>query len=489
MKQFLYPTKSTLFFCAFVFKTTAVFAQPPENHVFLKIDPINAFIATGTKTIYAKSASGPIAGSLTPRLEIAQVPDGFFIRTDFHVRKYNDNLKLMWEADLKKSFTLQAQPSDILIGDDKNCYFIEYAASRDISLNKVDAKGQVYQSEFKDGAGSPFILDNKLFLLNSKVEKKTKKIITTCSYIDYAKSSMISSKLNLPYSDYEHRAEASGNNTSFHGWTVTDKMRNEHELLKKVYFKDGQDSKKRKELIIETIEVDSKGETSNYLKWNFNAELIDDDRKFMEPNLAFDNVNNELVIFGYMSIDKNSLNGLYFLKFDYGSQDLLFAKEFKFSDILKSSDSKKTHSSIPKRVGADIPLGLSSDDYYINKKDKIFSIQIITNYRNTNTTYYEVKFDKYGDHVQTALVEYNTYNFNYPEGLKSRPIFHEILMKDTTRPHFINAQTMAEDFIISHAEESKSEVYTFPINRDTYSIALYYNEDKGEFSAIKLNRK
>lgn len=173
MKQFFSLTKGTLFVCI----TSCAFAQPSGKEVFLRIDPINAFIASGTKTIYAKSASGPNAGSLTPRLEIAQAPDGFFIRTDFHVRKFNDNFKLMWEADLKKSFTIQAQPNDILIGDEKNCYFIEYAASKDISLNKVDAKGQLYQSEFKDGAGTPFILDSELFLLKSKVEKENEKNI------------------------------------------------------------------------------------------------------------------------------------------------------------------------------------------------------------------------------------------------------------------------------------------------------------------------
>ncbi len=469
-----------LHFFIFSIITQSSFCQTTEKKVFLKIEPIDGYSNSGTKSIYSKGGTGAIAEAMTPRVEINAADNGFTIRTDFHMRRYDDNFNLVWETDLKKNFTLQSQPGNITRNSLNNSYFMEYAVSGDISINKVNEKGQLSQCEIKDGKGSPIIFDNEIYLFQNKAVKKEKRYSYDIAQIDYTKCATSSKEITLKTNEYEY--ENSNKKNTY--WSVLPGQINGRSILFKKYFKDIEGSKK-KELIIETAEIDSKAQVSNYFKWSFDAKFSEEDQKFMIPALAFDKVNNELYIFGYMSVNRQNLNGLYLLKYNYVSHALLYSKDYGFDDIFKST-TKNTHFSIPKSVGTVVPIGPSSSDYYLNTKDKLLTLQIITNYIGTATTYYEVKFDANGDHVQTDVVEYRTYNFNYPNGLKSLPVFHETLMKDTTRPNFVKAKATAQDYIISKSEKSKAEIYTFPINRDSYSIVIFYDEVKGEFSAVKI---
>ncbi|MFM7856932.1 MAG: hypothetical protein ACKO96_34645, partial [Flammeovirgaceae bacterium] len=105
-------------------------------------------------------------------------------------------------------------------------------------------------------------------------------------------------------------------------------------IFYKCYFEDIEDNKKKKKMIIQLLEMDGQGITKRNKELFFEPEFNDDDRKFYIPKIIFNPKLNSLMVIGYMEIDKNKVNGLYLLRYDYATGTLLDKKEFPFSKIL-----------------------------------------------------------------------------------------------------------------------------------------------------------
>lgn len=261
----------------------------------------------------------------------------------------------------------------------------------------------------------------------------------------------------------------------------------------KCYFEEIESNKSHR-LILETIELDKNHNISNHKQWNFDPYLVDEDRKFVVPSLDFDETHKALYVFGYVSVDSKKLNGLYLLKYDYGTQQRTYHHEYSLESLMEGkTTSEKVHYEIPVGVDQVIPLKITPVDYLLDTKNEVLTINVITNYKGFmgkwESSYLEVEFDKYGDHISTALTNYNTLYYKYHNGVVSVPVYHEKIYEDYSRDHLANYSPSVMKLVDKYLTDAfVDEKYVLRVQREDHSVYVVYDEKEGTFNGTRIDR-
>jgi hypothetical protein len=259
-----------------------------------------------------------------------------------------------------------------------------------------------------------------------------------------------------------------------------------HALFVKLYPKNIKD-KDKEELIFESMEVDGQGEVSNAKSLFFEPASPLGDRLYVIPTIFLNTKDNSITLVGYMKINNKNVNGLYLMKYDYLTSSQTYKKEHHFKDILKKElrPGFRTHYEIPEIVNQQYSLTIRKEDVIIDSQNGLLEVRIITDYDLNNTRFFEVKFDKYGDHVQTGAVEFLG-NIKFFGNALPTPLRHELLWKDNTRPHFINSKPGMWDYINSKAGNKKAEIFWMTQANSSQNHVIRFDQKEGIFSLITL---
>jgi hypothetical protein len=455
--------------------------------------PIKGFRGAGSSSVHSKSSRGEMTNAMTPRVSMRKSPNGVIIKTDYTASKFDLTGKKVWEIKLPDVFGLNDLPSEQIICDDEYTYFWENGTNPikkyKASVVQIDPQGKssenMYELDLKDKAIDFFSLNGNLCVLAGDINKKIDAIEYTLHTIDKADHKLSSKKIKLPTDTYEYEKAKSGKGNHYWNWLGA---QDSYAIFYKAYFKDIEGEKKKKKMVIQLLELNDKGDVRNSREVFFEPSLAGDDRKFFAPSILFNPKTNSLIVLGYLEIDKNKVNGLYLLKYDYATASLVDKKEYPFSSLLKQEikPTIKAHYQIPEQVGAFHSFKISSDDVFFDIANDFLSLRIITDYDMNSSSFFDVKFDKYGDHVQTGISEFPG-PVGYLGNVMMQPTKYQLLWKDKTRPHVINSKQGSWDFINSTASGTKEkEQYWIALPYSTQNAAIRFNQELGRFDLIML---
>jgi hypothetical protein len=305
-------------------------------------------------------------------------------------------------------------------------------------------------------------------------------------YYTVNKTGELSAKtINLPADEFEFKqTKSDAPGSYFWEYLATN---GENLILVKSYFKKNENTGK-KGLLIQLAEVDVEGKISGNRQLFFEPKLTGDDRQFVEPTYIFNVKDQALILTGFMEIDKNKLNGLYLLKYDYSTASLIYNHEHNFNEILKPSikSKAKVHYAIPEKINQVYPLKLRKEDLMIDYVNDFFSLRIITDFGFNATTFFEVKFDKYGDHIKTITTEYPGF-INFFDDWVFNPTSFQMIWEDKTRPHVTASKPGPWDFVNTKANNKKSRVLWLPISTLKRNVVIRYDHEDKKVSAVLLD--
>ncbi|MFM7856931.1 MAG: hypothetical protein ACKO96_34640 [Flammeovirgaceae bacterium] len=131
-------------------------------------------------------------------------------------------------------------------------------------------------------------------------------------------------------------------------------------------------------------------------------------------------------------------------------------------------------------------LAITKDDYYLDQVNDFLSLKIVTDFDMNSSSFFDVKFDKYGDHVQTGVSEYPG-TASFMRNIIAQPTKYQLIWKDKTRPHVTSAKQGSWDYInsIASGEKDKS-VFWVALSFADKNGVVKFDEDKGQFSLIML---
>jgi|GEM_PF-3017762 len=456
--------------------------------------PFTAFRRGGSSSVYSKSSSGPTTNSLTPRVSMKQTESGVVIKTDYQAYKFDLMGKKIWEVKLPDVFGLNDMPSEVIISGDDFTYFWENGDNPikkfKASVVQIDPKGSmsenIYELDLKNKPYDLYTINGNLCVLSSYVNKKADAIENILHVIDKKDHKVATKKVSLPFDSYEYDKAKAEKGNHYWNWLAT---QGNNAIFYKAYFKDIEGEKKKKKMIVQLLEMDDKGEIKNNKEIFFEPELAGDDRKFFAPTILFNPKSNNITIVGYLEIDKNKVNGLYLLKYDYQTAAQTAKKEFPFSTLLKPEikPSIKTHYQIPDNSITRGTFRITSDDLLLDQSNDFLSVRVITDYDLNSSSFFDVKFDKYGDHVQTGVSEFPGI-VGYLRNVITQPTIYQLVWKDKTRPYVTNSKQGAWDFVNGSATGSKDkDIFWIALSYTDKNAVIKFNQETGQFFLIVLN--
>ena len=422
------------------------------------------------------------------------VDDGVVIMAGDQLYKYDANFKLVFKSDISNLLKFPELTTYTSIdSDDKATYILEVKKSskEKASVVHINQKGEARQESYLIDINDnwdydSFVANGKLCVLGKDIDKKKDKVVYKYYYISPTDNKLTSKIIELPTDPYEYekaKKESSGKYFWRYLGNQGDKV-----ILVKCYFKKIEKSKKYS-FVCQLAEVDMQGNVSEGKTIDFQPKLAGDDREFVLPRIVFNNADASFYIIGYMEIDKSKINGLYLLKYDYLSGQLIYSKEHAFNEFMKPDVKKNTkvHYSIPEHVDQYYPLQIRREDILIDKVNNFLNLRIITDFGFNNTTFFDVSFDKYGDPIKVGVSEYPGFP-NYYGNYIFTPTGFQLVWADKTRPHVVSAKPNPWDYIASQAQEKKSKLYWVPISTLQGNRIIKYDSDEKIFTGIVLEK-
>ena len=300
--------------------------------------------------------------------------------------------------------------------------------------------------------------------------------------------SMQTKEVLLPVSDYELDKDTGFDDlTNDYFWyilcTLDDRL-----ILAKRYLEET-DDKDVKRLVVETIEIDENIKIDRHVEWPFDPELKVETRKYTLPSLKFDKVNAHLYLVGVSAIESKKTNGIYLLNYDYLSKIRLYTKEYSILDFLKNANDESAKE-CKKLENHFKDVNILENEIYIDFKTRCITIDILYDFFATtkvNTDFFVVKFDKYGDLIQSDFVTYNTLNREYTNGVKSLPIRHIQVFKEKEKQHLLNMLPTGNEYVIEKlVNKDNKDSYFLSVQRDNCSLVVKYDEKQGLFEGITI---
>jgi hypothetical protein len=428
--------------------------------------------------------------------EIEQsVDDGVVIMAGDEVYKYDANFKLVFKSDISNMLKFPELTTYTSIdSDDKATYILEVKknSKEKASVIHINQKGEARQESYLIDIAdnleySTFIANGKLCILGKDIDKKKDKVVYKFYYINPTDNKLTSKIIDLPTDSYEYE-KIRKNTDRNHFWRVLGNQ-GDKVILIKYYFKEIEHEKKKKTFVCQLAEVDMQGNVTEGKTIDFQPKLAGDDREFVRPLIIFNNADASVYIVGYMEIDKNKINGLYLLKYDYLSGQLIYTKEHAFKEFMKPDVKKnaKVHYNIPEHVDQYYPLEIRYPDVLIDKVNNFLNLRIITDFGFNNTTFFDVSFDKYGDPIKVGVSEYDGF-LNYYGYYVLTPTGYQLVWADKSKPYVVSAKPGPWDFIDSKAQDKKSKLYWVPFSTTQGNRVVKYDSDDRIFTGIVLDK-
>ncbi len=420
------------------------------------------------------------------------VDDGIAIVAGDEFYKYNADFGQVFKADLTKlwKFSVLNAYTNV-VSDDKATYILEVKRKSKERASVIhitpngEAKQLSYEIDINDNMEfESFIANGKLCVLGKDIDKKKGSVNYKYYYISSADDKLASATINLPSNDYEFEKIKKEDSGSYY-WRYLSNN-GDNAILVKAYFKKIPGSKKSS-FVCDLVEVDMQGNISANKSISFEPKLAGDDREFVDPYIVFNKADHSVYFAGFMEIDSHKINGLYLLKYDYTSAQLTYNKEFAFDELLKPEIKKNTdvHYSIPEKVSQFYPLKIRSDDVFIDNVNNFINLRIITDYGFDKTTFFEVAFDKYGDHISTAVTNFSSFINYYGSYLPNSSGYQQV-WADKTRPHVTGAKSDPLSYIFKRPVEKKSDLFWIPVSTPKINSVIKYNSDTKSFAVILL---
>lgn len=397
-------------------------------------EPIKGFNHGGSLSIYAKSGMGPNISSLPPRIEMVEGPDGIIVRGDFHMAKYDFDGRKKWEVAMDKEFGLQALPLMRIVTDEVSTYIIELQtqleSSERVRITHISADGVKKEYTFLSDLNkfvvdpkanpqvvTPYLLKGELRILaeSEHIGDGDKKPPYRLYSMDLKSGKLLSKDIELPVDKDDE-----------HSWHMAGRS-GDNVILTKSYVKK---TKKQKDAVTQVLEMDPDGRVVNHRTLDFHpSEVID--REFVVPSLFWNAEEKSIVAVGLMEIDKNKLNGLYLIKYDFATGKPVYRQEYSFDKILKPEikTNIKSHYSIPEQISNTYSLVLSNTDVLVTPKANAFEVRIITAFNSSHMDFFQVKFDNKGQHIQTGIVQYGA-ALMYYRNVVPQPEAYQLIRKD-----------------------------------------------------------
>lgn len=473
-----------------VFILLPAFAQ--QEVELIKLDePLVGFDLAGHLSVFHTPLLNTKAA--TPRVIVRQTIDGIFIKANYTLYRFGLDYTQHWKKELSKNFKLGDTPSMEIASSEGITYVFEIkkspAKSQKVSITKIDLQGNTEQAYFEIPVNtgmrySVLSMKGNLYILNQSLDHKKKKLVSSIYRIDKTTMKLTTKVLGLPTADNEYKKASTYPTGLRYSWYFVGDD-GENLILIRRYLEDTEE-KKKKRLIIEVAEVDDMGNVSRSRELFFQPALADEGRKFILPTIAYTAADNSLTVTGFMEIDRKKINGLYLLKYDHSTGALIYKHEHHFKDILKPEIKSpfKAHYNIPENVN--YSLVIPDEDLKIDLANGFIDLRIVTHYNLNSFTFFEVKFDQYGDHVETNITTYR-HDIGYFKNIIPNPWEHAHIWRDKIRPHVINRKPTGWDYINSKKRDKDVNVYWVPVSTKNGNSAIRFDQNKGTFTAFKLN--
>lgn len=420
--------------------------------------------------------------------------EGVVILAGDELYKYDPDFNLLFKSNISNLLKFpDLLAYTIVVSDEKATYILEVKenSNEKVSIVHIGPKGEARQQSYEIGINNnrdftAFIANGKLCVLGKNTSSKADKVVYTYYYINPEDDKLTSRKLDLPVDDYEYEQIKDGAAGDYFWKYLAN--HGDNVILVKSYFKKPKGEKKHS-FVCNLLEIDMQGNTSNHKSIHFEPKLAGEDREFVAPQFVFDPTDESIYLAGYMEIDKKKINGLYLLKYNYDQGSLIYNKEYNFRELMKPEIEKnlKVHYVIPEGVDQAYPLVIPRNDFLVDHVNKFLHMRIITDYGFNNTSFVEVSFDKYGDHIKTAVTHYPAF-INFYRGYIPNPTEYQLVWTDKTRPHAMSAKASPWDFINSKVDKKDSNMYWVPFSTTRSNSVVRYNSDERSFTGIVLTR-
>jgi hypothetical protein len=475
--------------------TTGTWAQTEMNLINLA-EPIEGFNRQGTLSVYR------MGKNMTPRIMVTPSVDGVVIKTNYTLYKFGTDYRKLWQVELPKTMKLGDMPEMRIVSDEEGTYVyevrknvVQFAGASGItskppSIIHISPEGKITHQEYDIDLSEfydydVFILQGNFYLLAKGIDRKAKRTVYTLYSINKNNHKLSIRKINLPGDEYEH--DQAKFSKDYYWYPIG--TSNGEAVLVKSYFKNVKGSK-AKSLAIQLLRMNGEGAVSHSQELYFEPSLAEEDRLFVLPTITYNPKDNSVLLTGFMEIDKRKINGLYLLKYDLETGALTYKHEHAFKDILKPAIKPimKAHYEIPERVHSFYPLKIRLADLVQDYVNDFVMLRIVTDFDLNSISFFEVKFDRYGDHVQTDMAEYRQ-AIQLIDNVIPTPTKHQQVWKDKTRTHVVQSKPGVWDYINSKAsiDNKKEEIFWVPVTTPTSNGVIRFDQKNGKFFGISLN--
>ncbi|PTB97936.1 hypothetical protein C9994_00495 [Marivirga lumbricoides] len=481
--------KTILFLLISLNTSVALLAQ--EKLLFKLDEAIEGFNKSSTSTFYTPKRKKQNTSVFPARIEITDVIDGFILRTDLNVKKFNFQGDKIWEVNMASDFTMSQFPYMYTAGDDKMTYIFEIQTnlenSKKIKVSAIDASGNLTETVLKSdinkfnsgtalhGMGNAL----EVYVNNGELRILAKKSARDIEYRLYTfkndSKTLEYQVLNLPVNEYEKKE--SDAYTALRKplmWNYLTSV-NGKDIFYKTYFKDIKKSKD-KEAIVKLVEFeDTKiGVVKNL---EFSADMITDKIKFTIPKILFNHWDNSLNLIGNMRMNSHEINGMYVRKYNLENLNDIYIKQHEFKSILKPEIKTKL------KVKYQMP-----EHSHFRAEDVLFSptgqmsLRIFTNINFKALTYFESVFNSLGEHQSTQLVQYNALISLYDKIIPNPKIIEKVWSNG--EPEEVNVW----NYINSQAKDNKDfNIFWHPLKYSSKAKLVKIDQEKGTFHLVEVN--
>ncbi|GAA5034216.1 hypothetical protein GCM10011506_27330 [Marivirga lumbricoides] len=487
--------KTILFLLISLNTSVALLAQ--EKLLFKLDEAIEGFNKSSTSTFYAPKRKKQNTSVFPARIEITDVIDGFILRTDLNVKKFNFQGDKIWEVNMASDFTMSQFPYMYTAGDDKMTYIFEIQTnlenSKKIKVSAIDASGNLTETVLKSdinkfnsgtalhGMGNAL----EVYVNNGELRILAKKSARDIEYRLYTfkndSKTLEYQVLNLPVNEYEKKE--SDAYTALRKplmWNYLTSV-NGKDIFYKTYFKDIKKNKD-KEAIVNLVEFeDTKiGIVKNL---EFNSDIINDAIKFSVPSILYNHRDNSFHLIGNLEANSRKINGVYLMKYDLKDLHRIYSKQHYFLNILKPEikTELKPHYQIPEQVHSVYPLNFREADVLFSTIHNT-TLRVVTNYNLKSITFFELKFSALGEHQSTQLVQYNALISLHDKIIPNPKIIEKVWSNG--EPEEVNVW----NYINSQAKDNKDfNIFWHPLKYSSKAKLVKIDQEKGTFHLVEVN--
>lgn len=444
---------------------------------------VSISVAAQEKVIFKLDNSlGVYPDTHTLKIKIIPTGNGILISTGPKISKLSKSYAQIWSVDLKKDFL---QRSAYIVADEYATVIMEIKSGKKIEIVHITDDGVVKEHVVKIDESilnSYFdigIRNGKLLIL---LKKRTQKNIRYRLFEIDGSGVVKAQNISLPATDEENNL--SGEQQTLWGfWEFTG---NEITLLKSYCATDQHTQAK----ILKTslLELNNDGSVSGERSLKFPEKLMGHDRVLDAPIFKFNKADGRINVIGTMAIADKKVNALYMLQYDYQTGQLIEYHDHLFSDLFKP-EIKLPYEvlySIPESITKSYPRKLSPSDVFIDEKNNLIDIRVINNLTPGKVTFFEVRFDQHGKHIQTAFAGYEELREFLVDAIPP-PIFYEPVWKNTlpeySDPNFrypwdeINKHAVGEKsdevFFLVMSSQERNEVFKVNAKDRTITVSTY----------------